>query len=293
LTEAQVQAIPHRLNVDFDGAMRLLGYDVASQEARPGGQVAVTLYWEGIASTEEDHTVFVHLLGEHELLVAQRDTLPALGLLSTTWLEPGFRWADRYVLQLPATAYAPDEAQIEVGLFNTDTGERLPAIDSRGERSGDNVRFGQVQIQAETGDLPNPLSVNFGDRMLLTGYDLTQRSARPGETITLTLHWEALRLMEHNYTVSAQLVDPTQHKAAQRDGWPLDGNAPTAAWSPGETVVDARPLAIFPDARAGPYSVRIAVYRQEEGEIVHLPVTPPGGRMQADHITVTAVRVSP
>jgi 4-amino-4-deoxy-L-arabinose transferase-like glycosyltransferase len=293
LSDAQVAAIPHRLDVDFGDAMRLLGYDVAPQATKPGGKVAVTLYWEAIGPTEEDYTVFVHLLGAQERLVAQRDTFPALGLLSTTWLEPGFRWADRYVLPLPATAYAPDEAQIEVGLFNARTGERLAVVDSHGKPSGDNIRFGQVEIEAQAGAVPNPLSVNFGDRMLLTGYDLTGLAARPGETITLTLHWEALHSMEHNYTVSAQLVDPAQRKAAQQDGWPLDGNAPTAGWDRGQTVVDAIPLTVFADAPPGPYSVRIAVYRQHEGEILHLPVTPPAGRMQADHITLTVVRVTP
>ena len=293
LTEAQSRAIPHRLDVDFDRAMRLLGHDVASSAVQPGGQLAVTLYWEALAPTERDYTVFVHLLGEHDLLVAQRDTFPALGLLSTTSLQPGFRWADRYVLQLPATAYAPDSAQIEVGLFNAGTGERLPVVDANGDPSGDHVRFGQVDIQAPTGAVPNPISVNFGDRMLLTGYDLSQRAARPGETITLTLHWEPLRAMEHNYTVSAQLVDPAQRKAAQHDAWPLDGDAPTAAWQPGGTLVDAIPLTVFADAPARPYSVRISVYRHQEGGIVHLPVTPPGGRMQTNHITLTQVRVTP
>jgi hypothetical protein len=178
-------------------------------------------------------------------------------------------------------------------LFNTRTGERLPVISPSGEPSGDNVRFGRVEIRAEGGDVPNPISVNFGDRMELVGYELTGRSAGPGDTVTLTLRWEALRSMERNYTVSAQLVDPAQRKAAQHDSWPLDGAAPTAGWSPGLTVVDPIPLTIFPDAAPGPYAVRIAVYRQYEGQIVHLPVTPPGGRMQADHITLTGVRVTP
>jgi hypothetical protein len=129
--------------------------------------------------------------------------------------------------------------------------------------------------------------------MRLTGYDLSQRSVGPGETVTLTLHWEALRAMEHNYTVSAQLIDRAQRKAAQHDSWPLDGDAPTAAWEAGQTIVDAIPLAVYADAPAGPYDVRIAVYRHQQDDIVHLPMTPPGGRMQANHITLTRVRVAP
>ncbi|MGD2144968.1 MAG: hypothetical protein PVF54_10865, partial [Anaerolineae bacterium] len=293
LTDAQVQAIPNPESVDMGGAMRLLGYDLQETATTPGDQVAVTLYWEALAPTKKDYSVFVHLLDKHDLLVAQRDTLPGLGLLSTTWLEPGFRWADRYVLELPTTAYSPNQAQIEVGLFDAKTGQRLPATDPDGQLLGDNMRFGHVEIYAPPGDLSNPVSVNFADRMELIGYDLTRRTIQPGETVTLTLHWRARRSLKKNYTVSAQLIDASQRKAAQHDSWPLDGAAPTTGWEPGQTLVDGVPLHVFPDTPEGPYLVRIAVYVHQDGEIAHLPVTPPRGRMQATHIIVTSVRVTP
>ena len=293
LTEAQLQAIPHRSKIDFDNTMRLLGHDLETSTTKPGGQVAVTLYWEALAPTEEDYVVFTHLLDNYELVVAQRDTLPGLGLLSTTHLEPGFRWADRYVLPLPATAYAPNEAQIEVGLFSTRTGQRLSAVGTDGESLGDNIRFGQVDVEPLPGAPPHPVSINFGDRMLLTGYDLSKRAVQPGETVTLTLRWRALRPMEKNYTVSAQLIDEDQRKAAQHDSPPLEGAAPTTTWEPNQTVVDDVPLTVFQDAAAGPYNVRIAVYVHEEGAISHLSVTPPGGQMQANHVKLTQVRVIP
>ncbi|MGD2103896.1 MAG: hypothetical protein PVJ55_02130, partial [Anaerolineae bacterium] len=294
LSQEQVREIPQRIKVDFDDAMRLLGYDLETETTTPGGQVAVTLYWEAIEPTEDDHTVFAHVLDDHELVIAQRDTHPGLGLLSTTWLDPGRRWADRYVIPVPSTAYAPDQAQVEVGLYNTRTGERLPVVEPGGEAQVDNVRFGRVRIQERDGDVPNRISVNFGDRMMLSGYDLSRRWVRPGETVTLTLHWEALQPMEENYTVSAQLIDEdSQRKAAQHDSWPLEGNAPTAAWEPGEAISYSIPLDVFPDATAGPYSVRIAVYAHRKGSIDHLPVTPPDGRMQASHVTLSQVKVAP
>ncbi len=293
LTEAQLAAIPQQTNVKFDNTIRLLGYELETEVVKPGDQVSVTLYWEALAPTDDDHAVFVHLLDEHELVVAQRDTFPGLGLLSTTWFEPGFRWADRYVLPLRTTAYAPNEAQIEVGLFNARTEERVPAVAPDGESVGDNVRFGHVDILPPPDAPPLPVSINFGDRMLLTGYDLSQRSVHPGETMTLTLRWQALRPMARDYTVSAQLIDRTQRKAAQHDGPPLEGTAPTTTWKPKQTRVDDIPLTIFSDAAPGGYGVRIAVYVHEEGTIAHLPVTPPGGQMQANHVVLTQVRVTP
>lgn len=288
LTDAQVAAVPHRLEVDFGGVLRLLGCGLEAGEVEPGEQLEVTLYWEAVAPADRDYTVFVHLLGEGDLLIAQRDTFPGLGLLSTRWLEPGFRWADRYVLQLPRTTYAPDTAEVEVGLYNPTTGARLPA-----STGGDNVRFGRVLVQPRPGTVPNPVEVNFGGRMALVGYELSDRAVHTGETLTLTLYWRGLRPMETNYTVSAQLVDPQQRKAAQDDAWPQRGNAPTAAWEPGRLITDTRPLEIYADAAPGVYDVRVVVYRLEDGGIIHLPVVPEKGGMLSDHILLTKVRVVP
>jgi 4-amino-4-deoxy-L-arabinose transferase-like glycosyltransferase len=302
LTDAQVAMIPHRVEiggstesaVDFsesNGVMQLLGYDLETEAVRPGGQVHVTLYWEALSPADRDYTVFVHLLGEGELLVAQRDTYPGLGLLSTTWLEPGFRWADRYALQVPETAYAPDVAQIEVGVYDAATGVRLAATGSTGELLGDNVRFGRVAVRPAPGDIPNPIAVNFGDRMALVGYDLSERVAQPGDEVALTLYWRALRQMDVNYTVSAQLVDAGMRKAAQRDGWPQGGGAPTAGWEPGQTLVDPVALEVAADAPPGVYDVRVVVYVVEEGGIAHLPVIPADGRMLAEYVVLTRARV--
>jgi 4-amino-4-deoxy-L-arabinose transferase-like glycosyltransferase len=297
LSDAQVSAIPHRVEADFGSVIRLLGYDLETAVVEPGGQVGLTLYWEALAPTDRDYTMFVHLLGAEDLLVAQRDTLPGLGRLSTTWLELGVRWADRYVLQVPETAYAPDMAQIQVGVYDPATGARLPATGPDAALvgdSGDNVRFGQVHVRARPGDVPNPMFVSFGDRMALVGYDLDRRAVHAGETITLTLHWQCLRHMDVNYTISAQFIGAGQRKAAQDDRWPLDGAAPTATWEPGQALTDACALTIYPDAPAEVYDVRVVVYRLgEDGQIVHLPTVPAGGRMQASHVTLTKIRVVP
>jgi 4-amino-4-deoxy-L-arabinose transferase-like glycosyltransferase len=290
LTDAQVATIPHRLDVEFGDTVRLLGYDLQVDAVQPGDQVPVTLYWEALAPADRDYAVFVHLLGEGELLVSQRDTFPGLGQLSTTWLAPGFRWADRTVLQVPATAYAPDVTQFQVGLFHIPTDERLPAVGSNGAPLGHAVRFGRMTITPRAGEVPNPIDVNFGDRMRLVGYAIDERMVHPGGAITLTLHWDATGSMTTDYTVSAQLIDPDQRKAAQQDSWPP---VPTSAWEPGDRVVDERQLAIHPDAAPGVYDVRIVVYSAGEEGLELLPIVSQGGEQLADHVVLTRVRVTP
>jgi hypothetical protein len=99
--------------------------------------------------------------------------------------------------------------------------------------------------------------------------------------------------MDVNYTISAQLVDVDQRKAAQHDGWPLDGAAPTAAWEPGRALADPYVLAVYDDAPPGVYDVRVAVYVLEDGAIAHLPVISAGGQMLFDYVVLTQVRVVP
>lgn len=296
LTAAQVAAIPHALGVDFgastdlghSGAMRLLGYDLETDGVEPGGRVGVTLYWQALAATDRAYTVFVHLLGEEDLLVAQRDTYPGLGLLSTMWLEPGYRWADRYVIDVPETAYAPDVAQIEVGLYDASTEIRLTASDG-----GDAVRFGRVQVKSRQGDVPNPISVSFGNQMELVGYDLDRRVTKPGEDITLTLYWRGLRKMELNYSISAQLVGDEQIKVAEDSNWPLKGDAPTALWEPGHLLGDPKRLTVRADAAPGTYDIQVTVYKKQDGELIYLPVISDRGEMLYNRVFLTRVRILP
>jgi len=280
--------VPYPLEVEFGEVLRLRGYDLEAAAVQPGGQIAVTLYWEAIAPAGRDYTVFIHLLGEGDLLVAQRDTFPGLGRLSTTWLEPGYTWSDRYVLQIPRTAYTPDVAQLEVGLYDRNSGIRLPT-----DSGADNVRFGRVEVLPIPGDFPHPISINFGDRMVLAGYELEQRVVRPAETIELVLYWKALRPMDTDYSVSVQVIDSAWRKAAQRDGWPVDGTAPTSTWKPGRPVTDVYTLPVAADALPGVYEVRVIVYQLRDGRIVHLPTVPEDGRMQATSVPLTTVRVLP
>jgi hypothetical protein len=286
LTDGQIAAIPHPLNVAFDSTMRLLGYGLEVTMVEPGGQVMVTLYWEAVAPTERPYSVFVHLLSEEGVPIAQRDTYPGLGLLSTTRLEPGDAWADRYVIRVPETAYAPDVAQIAVGLYDYAAWTRLSTSDG-----SDHARFGRVQVQAQPGDVPNPISINFDNQMALVGYDLDRRVVEPGDDITLVLYWRGLRPMERNYTISAQLVSDEQTKVAEDSNWPLKGDAPTMLWEPGHLFEDPKTLTVRGDAPPGVYAVRVTVFKKQDEAFIYLPVISERGEMLINHTTLTNVLV--
>ena len=296
LTEIQVDAISQRVDVTFfhpsGGQIKLLGYDAPVQAVYPGQTAPVTLYWEAIEPFGNDYTIFLHVLDAHELVATQRDAFPGMGTLSTQWLEPGQRWAERRVLVVPDNAYSPNQTVLELGLYDYSTGERLAAVDAEGQMLGDNVRFGQISIQAHPANVPNPITIDFGGELELVGYDLDRRALQPGETATLTLYWRGQRPMNTNYSISTQFVDQHGVKAAQKDAWPFDGAAPTLLWEPGTLIEEPRELVISDSTPPGVYDVYVVVYPSSDPESL-LVVTPPGGRLQTDHIVLTTIRILP
>jgi 4-amino-4-deoxy-L-arabinose transferase-like glycosyltransferase len=293
LTDAELTAISYRLDVDFGGRMRLLGYDLETNEVHPGESLRFTLYWESLdsMSTDRDWSVFLHLLDENELVVAQRDRYPGQGLLATRLLAPGQTFADRYVLPIPATAYAPSDTTLEVGLFDVRTNERLPAVSVGGEPLGDHLRFEHIRLVPWPGEVPNPVSFNFGDKMELIGYNLDRRVVAPGETLHLTLYWECLADMDEDYTVFTHVLGERDTIWAQMDSTPQRGAAPTSGWTVGQVVEDGYDLTVYQDTPPAVYDIEIGVYLPSPPDYPRLRVISPDGRVVDNRVLLGKVRV--
>jgi 4-amino-4-deoxy-L-arabinose transferase-like glycosyltransferase len=294
LTQEQIAAIPDRLNADFGSLtfppeMRLLGYKLDTAEVTPGGAVRLTLYWQSLVAMDRDWSVFVHVLDENQIVVAQRDTYPGLGLMPTRKWPVGRTLADTYVINLSPTTYAPGQASIEIGLYDYNSGERLLIVS--GQQAGkDALTLAPLTIVANAGDLPNPQTFNFGNQIELAGYEMDRRALAPGEALTLTLYWRGLKPMTTNYSVFAHVRGAGESLWAQSDSWPQDGAAPTAAWIPGETVSDIRALTLKPDTAPGVYDVEVGLY-DENGNRLQLVL--PDGRLTDNFVFLSKIRVLP
>ncbi len=251
-----------RLDADFGGQIRLLGAVFGEGSARPGDILPLTLYWQAVGPVDGDYTVFVHLLGQYDRVLTQRDTAPGLGARPTSHWEPGQVLADPYLLPLPEAAYAPDEAVWEVGLYDAATGRRLQLA-----AGGDNVRFGRISIEPAT----TPLHLDFGP-IALTGYDLDRLALTPGETLHLTLHWAG----SEPAGVGVQLVSEQGEVAVQASGDPRQ-----------ETYA----LPLPAEARLGAYDLEVLVLDADTGEA--LPWLGADGQPRGDRARLTRVRVYP
>jgi mannosyltransferase len=134
------------------------------------------------------------------------------------------------------------------------------------------------------------LDARLGQSITLLGYTLESDAVRPGDSVRLTLFWQALDKVTASYTVFTHVVDPAGKPVAQTDSPPLGGTAPTDAWQVGATIVDRYAIAIPPDAPPGRYELRVGMYHWPD--LVRLPVTL-NGKPAGDHVPLATIQVTP
>ncbi len=122
----------HPINARLGDTIQLIGYDVA----RDQNAVTLTVYWGSIAETQTDYTVFVHVIGAlnpttQSPVWAAGDARPGGGSYPTPRWQPGEVILDTYQLTLPADA-PRGEYQIELGMYNLETGARVRMTDANG-----------------------------------------------------------------------------------------------------------------------------------------------------------------
>jgi hypothetical protein len=190
--------------------------------------------------------------------------------------------------------------QVEIGLFDVQTGERLPAMTSAGAPLAPPVVDGVDVVPAEGREMPPPsypLSVTLGDSIALRGYDvarqqgeLTPLNVRPGDGLTVTLYWEALQAVDDDFIAFVHLWQPglpaplAQHDARPRQGW-----FPTSAWEAGDWIIDAHTLTVPVTLDTGRYPLWAGLYRADNG--ARLPVTHAAERYPYDLVPLAEIKV--
>jgi 4-amino-4-deoxy-L-arabinose transferase-like glycosyltransferase len=107
------------VNADFGGLIRLLGYTMTRDQQA----LRLKFYWQGLAQTEADYTLFVHLLDETDKLVTQRDQPPANNRYPTSLWDVNEIVKGEVEIALsevPAGRY-----KVVIGLYDRLTGRRL------------------------------------------------------------------------------------------------------------------------------------------------------------------------
>jgi hypothetical protein len=97
------------------------------------------------------------------------------------------------------------------------------------------------------------------ESIALEGYTLSDISFSPGEALTATFVWDAIRSMDDNWLYTVQLFSADGDFITQADGIPE--GYPTTAWIVNRRFADNRMLTIPEDTPPGDYRLYIGWYR--------------------------------
>jgi hypothetical protein len=299
---AVAAACPAPLDLTYEGAggtARLLCATVQPDRVAPGDTLAVRACWSAVTPVQVDYTVFVHLLGPEALRVAERHTYPGLGRFPTTLWPVGRAFCETYRLTVAPWADGPRRYHLALGLFDAETGERTSVADGAG-RAVEPPVVGAVAVvppePAPAGYTASPARLGGPGEaatVRLLGYDVP--AAAPGETVTVTLYWEALAALPEAYVAFVHLRQPgdaasSPRLLAQHDDVPRQGGYPTTLWAAGDRVPDAHPLSLPAALPPGRYPLWAGLYRRADG--VRLPAYGPEGRYAHDLIPLGTLTVS-
>lgn len=137
--------------------------------------------------------------------------------------------------------------------------------------------------------IEEPHQADLGGKVRLLGYSLGAKQVAPGDTLFLTLHWQALEPMAESYTVFTHLLDAEGQIRAQMDSQPRRGSLPTDQWTVDQVIVDTYALAVAADAKPGPHVLEIGMYLLETLE--RLPAHDSTGAALGDRVLLGTVEV--
>jgi mannosyltransferase len=150
--------------------------------------------------------------------------------------------------------------------------------------------MGPASGEATAESIQHPLHADLGGKVLLLGYAVSAERVAPGETLLLTLYWQALQPMTERYTVFTHLLDADDQIQAQMDSEPQGGGLPTDRWQVGEIVQDNYALVVNSEAMPGPHVLEVGMYLLET--LDRLPVRDPeSGEPLGDRVVLGTIQV--
>ncbi len=271
VSAVDLEAIPRPLVVDLDERVRLLGFDLGEEMVNPGGRIWLTLYWQGLAAMDRDYSVFVHLVDDRGVTIAQYDSYPGAGNNPTRDWQPDEAMADAYPIDIPPTLLAQAPVRVRVGMYDYATGERL-RVSSPASTDADYVELPVKLGLPEQGTAAlQEVRFEFGGQIALTGFLTGRIAAQPGDPLRIALRWEALQTLSEDYTVFVHLMRARDQIWGQNDHVPDNGASPTSTWAAGQVVLDVFDLQISSDAPEDSYDLVVGLYESRTVTRLALP----------------------
>jgi hypothetical protein len=110
-----------------------------------------------------------------------------------------------------------------------------------------------------------PLDLQFEGGISLARAAVLDQKARPGGVVRVALSWQTPVVVQDSYTIFTHVVGGDGTLWAQYDSIPGGGLLPMTSWLPGEPVDDRFAIRLPSDLPPGAYTLRIGIYRPDNG----------------------------
>ncbi|MDP3046857.1 MAG: glycosyltransferase family 39 protein, partial [Chloroflexota bacterium] len=266
LTEDDLPPTVNRVDVRYGNVIRLLGTELDQESYRAGDTARLRLYWQALAPIKDNYTSFVHVVAPDGSLIGQRDLPPGGDSYPTGFWKAGEILTERYDVLIPAGEVRPRLLSVKAGLYTLSTMERLDASGAEGQQLGSEPTVAQARVRFAGGPQGSPVEATLEDAITLRSYAIQRmREDRllPGESLALTLYWQAHERVPKDYVVFVHLADSAGRTWTQDDSPPAGGELPTSSWDTGEVVPDDHVLTIPADIPPGRYRLLAGMYSLE------------------------------
>lgn len=268
-------SLANQRKIALGGGLTLLADQIDASSVLPGDALPVTLLWTTTAPLAPTQ-ITLRLQAANGGTVTQDESPIAGGLDPARWPIGGMIREQRRLV-VPADA-APGQFTL---LLDTSAGGRTDLGP---------VTIAGVKREFQPPTSANPLEASFEDILGLVGYGLSSTTVHPGDTLTVTLDWQAIHPTATSYRVFVHALDASNNVLAQWDGVPRDWAYPTSAWLPGEFVRDQYPLRLPVEIPPGAVTLEVGWYDATSGK--RLTVERAGGASE-DRVILQTVRVEP
>ncbi len=115
-----------------------------------------------------------------------------------------------------------------------------------------------------------PVIATFGsDEIALLDYRIVG-PLRHGATVRLEMQWQALRPIDHDYTVFVHAVHEEGQTFGQVDEKPVGGTLPTLKWTTGQVISDTHTVQIDVEGPREGYLLQVGLYYGANGQRLFL-----------------------
>lgn len=258
----------------------LLDYDHPAI-ALPGSKAEFVFVWQRLRPGS-DFDLVLEMVNEDGQIISEVIP-PFRGEYPPSRWPVGSCILDRQTITVPAI---PGTYQVRVGL-RTPAYALIPAQCGWLAPATQTCNLGYIRIQG------SPVAAagvtNFDGQILLLNAELGRQRLHAGETLPITLTWQAQRKMSEDYTLFIHLLDEQGQLQGQIDVWPRDGTYPTSLWVEGETFSETYAVPLDLDASPGQYQVEIGWYLLRTMQ--RLPVLDADGKIIDDKVLIYGLEV--